>query len=71
MKFLEYELDMWYLGILKKGWEKFAREVQHTHRELHKELAKQLSGLGVDEKMVEDQIKNLWSHFGTLNFKHT
>ncbi|MCK4521342.1 MAG: TGS domain-containing protein, partial [Nanoarchaeota archaeon] len=42
-----------------KGWEKFAREVQQTHKELHKALAKQLSGLGVDEKMVEEQIKKL------------
>ena len=59
IKFLEEELDYWYLGILKKGWEKFAREVQQTHKELHKALAKQLSGLGVDEKMVEEQIKKL------------
>src|SRR3989338_3875160 len=29
--FLETELDMWYLGILKKGWEKFARTLQQDH----------------------------------------
>ena len=59
VKFLEEELDYWYLGILKKGWEKFARDVQQTHKEVHKALAKQLSGLGVDEKMVERQIENI------------
>ncbi|MBS3097644.1 redox-regulated ATPase YchF [Candidatus Woesearchaeota archaeon] len=59
IKFLEEELDYWYLGILKKGWEKFARDVQQTHKEVHKALAKQLSGLGVDEKMVERQIENI------------
>lgn len=59
IKFLEEELDFWYLGILKKGWEKFAREVQQTHGEIHKALGKQLSALGIDEKMAEDVIKQL------------
>ncbi len=59
IKFLEEELDYWYSGILKKGWDKFAKEVQQTHKELHKALAKQLSGVGVDEEMIEQQIKGL------------
>ncbi len=59
IRFLEIELDMWYLGILKKGWEKFARQVQQEKEEIHKALAKQLSGLGVDEDMVKDVIIKL------------
>ena len=59
IKFLEEELDYWYLGILKKGWDKFSKEVQQLHKELHKALAKQLSGIGVDEDMVEGRIKEL------------
>jgi ribosome-binding ATPase YchF (GTP1/OBG family) len=59
VKFLEEEIDFWYLGILKKGWEKFAREVVQTKRKPKEALAKQLSGLGVDEKMVEDSLKRL------------
>ena len=59
IKFLEEELDFWYLSILKKGWEKFAREVQQIHKELHKALSKQLTGVGVDEEMVEEQIKEI------------
>jgi ribosome-binding ATPase YchF (GTP1/OBG family) len=59
VKFLEEELDYWYLAILKKGWEKFARQVQQEHSELHKALAKQLSGLGVDENMIKQGIKEL------------
>src|SRR3989338_5220737 len=31
VEFLEVELDMWYLGILKKGWEKFARTRSEEH----------------------------------------
>ncbi len=59
VKFLEIELDMWYLGILKKGWEKFARTVQQEKQEIKIALAKQLSGLGVNEKMVERCINDL------------
>ena len=59
IKFLEEELDYWYLAILKKGWEKFARQVQQEHSELHKALAKQLSGLGVNENMIKDGFKEL------------
>jgi len=59
IKFLEEELDFWYFGILKKGWDKFARDVQQTHKEVHKALAKQLSGLGVTEEMIESLIERL------------
>lgn len=55
--FLEEELDMWYLGILKKGWEKFARQVQQEHQQVHKAISTQLSGLGVDEDMVKNVIE--------------
>ncbi len=57
VRFLETELDMWYLSILKKGWEKFARQVQQEGRTVSEALAKQVSGLNVDEKMVESVIK--------------
>lgn len=59
VKFLEEELDFWYLGIIKKGWEKFARAVQQTHSEVQKAIAKQLSGLKVNEELVEDTLKKL------------
>jgi len=56
IRFLEFELDMWYLRIMKKGWEKFSRSL--VNKEIHKEIAKQLSGLGVNENMVKDSIKD-------------
>ncbi len=59
VEFLEVELDMWYLGILKKGWEKFARTVVQEKLEIHIALGKQLSGLHVSEAMVEDAINEL------------
>lgn len=59
IRFLEEELDYWYLGILKKGWDKFAREVQQTHLQFAKSLAKQLSALKVTDKMVEALVKQM------------
>ncbi len=59
IKFLEVELDYWYLEIMKKGWEKFARTIQQEGREIHKALGKQLSGLGVTERMAQESIKKL------------
>ncbi len=59
VRFLEVELDMWYLQILKKGWEKFARTVVQEKLEIHKALAKQLSGLKVTEEMVEKAINEM------------
>ena len=56
IKFLEFELDMWYLGILKKGWDKFAKQIQQTHGKIKEVLAKQLSGLGVTESISSEAI---------------
>src|SRR3989344_3009614 len=59
IEFLEIELDMWYFGILKKGWEKFARTVKQENQEIKKALAKQLSGMNVNEMIVQEAIKKL------------
>jgi ribosome-binding ATPase YchF (GTP1/OBG family) len=59
IKFLEVEMDMWYLGIIKKGWEKFARTIQQEKSQVHGALAKQLSGLKVTEEMVEEVVKKI------------
>jgi hypothetical protein len=57
VKFLEVELDYWYVSILKKGWDKLARQLQHEHQEIAKALGTQLSGLGVTEEMVASAMK--------------
>lgn len=59
IKFLETELDMWYLQILQKGWEKFVRAVMQEKGEISKAIGKQLSALKVNEKMAEEVIKDL------------
>lgn len=59
IKFLEVELDYWYLEILKKGWKKFIRVVQQERQDIYKAIAKQMSGVGVDEDMSKDILKKL------------
>ena len=59
VKFLETELDLWYLGILNKGWQKFARTVIQEKQDICVALALQLSGLHVTENMVIEAIEEL------------
>jgi ribosome-binding ATPase len=52
---LENELDLWYLGILKKIWRTFARTLQTSKQNFAQAVTKQFSGL----KVVEDDIKKV------------
>jgi ribosome-binding ATPase len=64
IRFLETELDMWYLGILKKTWDKFAKQVQYEHKEPYKEIAKQFSAMRVTEPLAKDTIAKLGLNSG-------
>jgi hypothetical protein len=57
VRFLEFELDMWFLGILMKGWDKMAKQAQHEGKEAVKPLAVQLSGLNVKEEHIHAALK--------------
>ncbi len=79
IEMLENELDLWYLGILKKVWRGFARAVQQTKEELHKAIAKQFSGLKVSEEDVKRILIKIkyntekpsdWTDEQLLNFSH-
>lgn len=59
VEFLEKELDYWYFDIIKRGWEKFSRTIQQEKAQTFKAIAKQLSGLGVDEDMTKKAITEL------------
>jgi len=57
VKMLENELDLWYLGILRKVWGTFARTIQNTKGDFAKAVAKQFSGLKVTEDDVKDVLR--------------
>ncbi len=59
VRFLEKELDYWYLNILKKGWDRFVKTLKADNLNIKQALAKQLSGLKVTEDIVENSIKKL------------
>ncbi len=59
VRFLEHELDMWVLGILKKGWERFARQLQQEHGDVASAIGKQLSGLNITEVQVKNAMQSL------------
>jgi len=57
IKFLENEIDLWILGIIQKGWDKFVRSQSAEKGELYKALAKQLSGLKISEEITKKILK--------------
>ena len=59
VKFLEEELDLWYLGIMKKAWYSLSRKLEMEHTQLHQQVAEQFSGLRVNEGMVKDTLRKL------------
>ena len=59
IKFLGRELDMWYLRLIEKGWDRFARTVNQERSEIQKAVAKQLSSLRVTDKLIERVIQKL------------
>src|SRR3989344_8584033 len=50
IKVIETELDLWYLGILKKVWATFARTVEMQKKKFEEAVAKQFSGLKVAQE---------------------
>ena len=53
VRFLEEEIDLWYFGLLKKSWEKFAKVAFLERKKLAEAVANKFSGLGGTEAAVE------------------
>jgi len=77
VKFLEEEIDLWFLSLLKKDWQKLTREFQQMKKDVAKELAERFSGLGITESMIikaaKDSELNInepvnWDEAGLLKF---
>ncbi len=60
IRFLEFELDMWYLRLIQKGWNQFAKKAIQEKAQLNKALSSHLIGLGVNEKMVDRVLRRLY-----------
>lgn len=79
IQMLENELDLWYLGILNKVWGPTIRKLAIEKTDLAKAIAKQFSGLNVNEDDIKSAIRKLnlntdnalhWSAQDLRNFAH-
>ncbi len=55
IKIIERELDLWYLGILKKAWKNFSKKLEVEKGNFAQDVSKQFSGL----KVTEDDVKSV------------
>jgi len=64
LQFLEHELEMWMLQILKKDWDRTVRRVEGAREELLPLIEEKLSGLGVRrDHIIQARLKT------NLNFE--
>jgi ribosome-binding ATPase len=74
--FLEEELDKWYFNILMKVWRTFARKTEMEHLSFAEAVAKQFSGLKVNEEQVKEVLRKInlpekpsnWTDDQVMNF---
>jgi hypothetical protein len=57
--FLEKEITYWLSGIIKKGWEKIARQCELEGKKIEKMLAQRLTGLGIKEEHIIGAIRKV------------
>lgn len=56
VNFLNYEITMWMVGILKRNWQKISRKIQGENLKIERVLAEQLAGAGVEESQVIEAL---------------
>ncbi len=57
--FLEKEIVYWLFGIIKKSWEKIARQCELEDKKVERMLSEKLTGLGIKEEHINAAIKKL------------
>jgi ribosome-binding ATPase YchF (GTP1/OBG family) len=56
VNFLNHEITMWMVGILKRNWQKISRKIQGEGLKIERVLAEQLAGAGVEESQVIEAL---------------
>ncbi len=65
--FLEHELDMWLLRILKRNWEKIARQAKVSKDDLIEDLMERMSGLSITRGSIEDALRESQLDVGRIS----
>ncbi len=55
---VEREIDKWLLKILSRDWSRVVRAAETRQASLPEEIARQLSGLGIEKSQVEQALQN-------------
>jgi|BEDMetMinimDraft_1075159.scaffolds.fasta_scaffold00011_9 Predicted GTPase, probable translation factor len=80
LAFIETELDEWFLSIIKKDWEKFARTTDLSGKDMVEALLSKMSGVSVNRRHIIKALKlssleNVklmhWGEEGLRKFSHT
>jgi ribosome-binding ATPase YchF (GTP1/OBG family) len=59
VEMVESEVDLWLLGIIKRDWEKASKLAEQLKTSVAPALAQRLTGIGIDEAMVEEALLKL------------
>ena len=59
VEFLEKEITYWLFGIIKKGWERTARQSELEGKKIERMLADQLTGLGIKEEHIISALRKI------------
>lgn len=59
IRFLENEIDEWYLGIFKKVWQRFSKQAVQEHLNSVDALTKQFTGLGANYPIIDNILSQL------------
>lgn len=62
IEFLEKEIDLWFFGIIKKNWQKFAKVPEKEKNKKLEIMAQNLSGIGANSFQIDKAVSklNLW-----------
>jgi ribosome-binding ATPase len=57
IRFLDFELNMWYFSAVQKGWDKFSKKIQQEKEDIVKALVRHLTSLKVNDDLVKEVLK--------------
>ena len=59
VEFVQDEFDQWFIDILRREWDKIAREIEQKRAKLTDGIAKRFTGLGIKDYQVQDVLHKL------------
>jgi ribosome-binding ATPase len=59
VEMVENEVDLWLLGLIRRDWEKTSKLAEQLKTSVAPMLAQRLTGIGIDEEMVEEALLKL------------